>query len=50
MLNLRQAIHRLQTEEKRAPNPVLGKLTREEWDRLHCRHAELHLSFLVPIP
>lgn len=50
LLNLRQAIHRLQTEEKRAPNPVLGKLTREEWDRLHCRHAELHLSFLVPIP
>ena len=22
---------------------------RQEWDRLHCRHAELHLSFLVPV-
>jgi hypothetical protein len=47
--NLRQAIRRLQAEEKRAPNPVVGKLTREEWDKLHCRHAELHLSFLVPL-
>ncbi len=47
--SLRQAIHRLQTEERRAINPVVGKLTREEWDQLHCRHAELHLSFLVPV-
>jgi hypothetical protein len=47
--NLRQAIRRLQTETKRAPNPVIGKLTREDWDKLHCRHAELHLSFLVPV-
>jgi hypothetical protein len=47
--NLRRAIHRLQTEEQRSPNPVVGKLTREEWDNLHCRHAELHLSFLVPV-
>jgi hypothetical protein len=46
--NIRRALDRLQTEEKRAPNPVVGKLTREEWDRLHCRHSELHLSFLVP--
>ena len=45
---LRQAIHRLQTETQRAPNPVLGPLTVEEWNQLHCRHCELHLSFLVP--
>ena len=24
------------------------ELTREQWDQLHCRHAELHLSFLTP--
>jgi hypothetical protein len=46
--NLTQAITRLKSEPKRAPNPVLGELTREEWDRFHCRHCELHLSFLVP--
>jgi hypothetical protein len=44
----RQAIHRLHTESKREPSAFLGKLTREQWDQLHCRHAELHLSFLVP--
>ena len=44
----RHAIHRQQTESKREPSPFLGPLTREEWNQLHCRHAELHLSFLVP--
>ena len=46
--DIRQAIKRLQTESNRAPMPVLGPLTVEEWTQLHCRHAELHLSFLVP--
>ena len=45
---LREAIRRLQTETKRAPSPFLGAMTREDWDNLHCRHCELHLSFLVP--
>jgi hypothetical protein len=48
-LNLfRQAVHRLHTETKREPSPFFGAMTREEWNQLHCRHAELHLSFLVP--
>ncbi|MFI5459471.1 MAG: DUF1569 domain-containing protein [Isosphaerales bacterium] len=46
--SFRQAIRRLKTETKRAPNPVLGELTPAEWIQFHCRHAELHLSFLVP--
>jgi hypothetical protein len=45
---IRQAIQRQRTEEKRSPNPVLGPLTRDEWELLHCQHAALHLSFLVP--
>lgn len=45
---IRQAIGRLQTETKRAPSAVLGPLTADEWNQLHCRHGELHLSFLVP--
>ncbi len=44
----RESVRRQQTETKRAPSPFLGSMTREEWDRLHCRHAELHLSFIVP--
>ena len=45
---LRAAVARLQNEPKRAPHPMLGTLTREEWDRAHLAHASLHLSFLVP--
>jgi Protein of unknown function (DUF1569) len=26
-------------------SPLLGKLSHEQWTTLHCRHAELHLSF-----
>lgn len=47
--SFRQATQRLHTETKRAPNPVLGPLTPEEWEQLHCRHSELHLSFLLPV-
>jgi hypothetical protein len=47
--SIRQAIHRQQTDTKRSPSPVLGQLSNEEWNQLHCRHSELHLSFLVPV-
>jgi hypothetical protein len=46
--NFRKARERLRKETQRAPNPAIGKLTIDEWNQLHCRHAELHLSFLVP--
>jgi hypothetical protein len=42
------ALKRLQTETKRAPHGFFGSLTNDEYARLHCRHAELHLSFLLP--
>jgi hypothetical protein len=44
----RRACKRQETEEKREPSPFLGPLSRAEWNQLHCRHAELHLSFLEP--
>ena len=46
---LRSAVHRLQTETTRAPSPFLGKMSLDEWNVLHCRHASLHLSFIVPV-
>jgi Protein of unknown function (DUF1569) len=46
--SIRHAIKRLKTEPTRAPSAVLGPLTADEWEQLHCRHCELHLSFLVP--
>ena len=45
---LRASIQRLKTEPQRHPHPVLGRITRDEWDQLQLRHAELHLSFFVP--
>jgi hypothetical protein len=45
---LRQAIGRLKTESQRFPSPVMGEMTAAEWNQLHCRHSEMHLSFLVP--
>ncbi len=41
-------IDRLNREPQRYPSPVFGKMTKEEWDQLHLRHAEMHLSFYVP--
>lgn len=45
---LQTNIDRLKREPQRHPHPAFGKLTREEWDQVHLRHAELHLSFFVP--
>lgn len=47
MQAIRTAIARMKAEPQRHPSPFLGELTPEQWVMLHCRHAELHLSFLV---
>jgi Protein of unknown function (DUF1569) len=43
-----KAVARLQQSPDRKPHFVFGPMTREEWDLLHMRHAEMHLSFIVP--
>lgn len=48
LTRLRRAISRLESSAPTVPNPVLGRLSHEEWTALHLRHAELHLSFLHP--
>lgn len=45
---LRASFNRYQSAAELAPNVALGKLSREEWDKLHMRHAEMHLGFIVP--
>jgi hypothetical protein len=42
------AIDRLERGAPPDRHAILGRLTREEWIRLHLRHAELHCSFLHP--
>jgi hypothetical protein len=45
---LRRGIERLAVETKRWSHPVLGPMSIAQWNMLHLRHAELHLSFFVP--
>jgi len=47
LASLRAAIERCRTETSRAEHPAFGQLTREEWDKMHLRHAELHMSFAI---
>ncbi len=42
---LRKAVRRFREESQRAPHNVFGKLTGAQWNQLHLRHSELHLSF-----
>jgi hypothetical protein len=45
---LREATRRWKTETQRYPQPFFGPLTPDEWNQLVLRHAEMHMSFLVP--
>lgn len=49
LAELRDAIHRVTTESKRGENAILNRLTKDESDRFQLRHAELHMSFAVPV-
>jgi hypothetical protein len=44
----RSAVGRVRQEKMTAIHPVFGRITHDEWLRLHLRHAEMHLSFAVP--
>ncbi|HUY35015.1 MAG TPA: DUF1569 domain-containing protein [Pirellulales bacterium] len=46
---LRVAIQRLRDETERSPHALLGEMSLDEWDSLHLRHSELHMSFVVPV-
>ena len=44
---LREAIARIKSTSQRAPSPAFGEMPESDWIKLHCRHAALHLSFLL---
>lgn len=46
---LRESVERLSFETERARHPLLGEMSLDQWDSLHLRHAELHLSFALPV-
>lgn len=35
-------------ERMEQPSPAFGPMVHEEWLQLHCRHAEMHFSFMHP--
>ena len=45
---LKQALARFSSEIPQHEHPALGKLAFQEWVALTLRHAELHLSFIIP--
>ncbi|MHC4102643.1 MAG: DUF1569 domain-containing protein [Planctomycetota bacterium] len=45
---MNETMSRLGTDRMTAPSPILGKLSHEQWEQLHCRHAEMHFSFMHP--
>ena len=48
--HLETAAGRLSTTNPTAAHPFLGRLIDREWLALHLRHAEMHMSFVVPRP
>ena len=47
LANLHAAVSRLKQESHRAAHPVFGEVSNEEWDTIHLKHANLHMSFLI---
>ncbi len=44
---LRSALARIDAGERMTqPSPLLGAMRHEDWVDLHCRHAEMHFSFM----
>ncbi len=45
--HLRRTVGRVEAGERMThPSPLLGELGHEQWVQMHCRHAEMHLSFI----
>jgi hypothetical protein len=47
LANLHAAVGRLKRDQHRAAHPVFGAISKEEWDSIHLKHANLHMSFLT---
>ncbi len=45
---LNQAVLRANTRKMATVSPLFGAMNHEQWTMLHCRHAELHFSFIQP--
>ena len=49
MGRLRRVVQRVEGgEQMTRRSPLFGRMSHDDWRRLHCRHAELHFSFMRP--
>jgi hypothetical protein len=48
LATLEAGIAALAATNRRVRHPVFGAMSPSEWNQFHLRHAEMHLSFLVP--
>jgi hypothetical protein len=48
LAELRRAVERVKTETRRSFHPAFGAIDCREWDQFNLRHAEMHMSFIVP--
>jgi uncharacterized protein DUF1569 len=48
LAELKTAVARLDREPHRARHPIFGEMTKEEWNKAHLGHANLHMSYLIP--
>jgi hypothetical protein len=48
LATLEEGIATLRLSQRRIAHPVFGHMNIAEWDQFHLRHAELHLSHIVP--
>lgn len=48
LAQLDRGIAALDRTSRRAAHPVFGALNVDQWYQFHLRHAEMHLSFIVP--
>lgn len=48
LAHLRRGVERCKNESARANHPLFDTLSREDWDKWNLRHAEMHMSFVLP--
>lgn len=46
--HMRKELDRAEQQKMSADSPIFGRMTHADWVDMHCRHAELHFSFMNP--
>jgi len=46
--HLRRTIERGTGGRMTQTSPLFGRMTHDDWVKLHCRHAEMHFGFIIP--